>query len=95
MDYEEIERLKHGEITEKELRKVKNQFNVSFLQGLQSNQGLAGMLSYYQAVCDDWKYLEKHIEIIDKITPDEIQSVAKKYLRPDNRTVVYLEKENE
>ena len=93
--YDEIEKLKHGEISEKELRKVKNQFKVSFIRRLQSNAGLAGILSYYQTVCNDWRYLEKHLEVIDKITPAEIQAVAQKYLNEKNRTVAYLVNENE
>lgn len=93
--YDEIEKLKHGQISRKELRKVKNQFKVNFIRRLQSNAGLAGILSYYQAVCNDWRYLEKHLEVIDKITQDDIQMVAQKYLNKKNRTVAYLVKENE
>ena len=48
------------------------------------------MLSYYQAVCNNWKYIEKHLEVIDKITPLQITNVAEKYFKTKNRTTAYL-----
>ena len=88
--YKEIERLKDKPVSHYELQKVKNQLQASFIRGLESNAGLASQLSYFKIISGDWRYLEKHGEIIDKITPSDIQAVAKKYLTAENRTAARL-----
>jgi predicted Zn-dependent peptidase len=90
--YHEIDRLKRESISERDLQKIKNQLQASFLRSLQSNAHLASQLSYYQIIADDWAYLEKHMEIIAKITPEDIRQTAKEYFNPENRTVAQLVK---
>jgi predicted Zn-dependent peptidase len=48
------------------------------------------MLSYYETLLGDYRYLTRYIKVIEKITPDEIMLVAQKYLRKKNRTVATL-----
>lgn len=87
---EELEKLKHTPVKQQELQKIKNQMRADFIRHLNSNSGLAGMLSYYEALLGDYRYLINHIKILDKITPDEIMQAAKKYLKKENRTVATL-----
>jgi predicted Zn-dependent peptidase len=61
-----------------------------FIRGLKNNNGLASQLSYYQIICDNWRYLEQHMAMIDKITPQDIQRIAAQYLHARNRTVAHL-----
>lgn len=84
----EIERLKNEPVSESELEKVKNQLRADFIRGLDSNAGLAGMLSYYEALMGDYRYLTGYTAVIDKITPDDIRQAARTYLTRENRTVV-------
>src|SRR3989339_15438 len=84
---EEIERLKNDLVSESELEKVKNQLRADFIRGLDSNAGLAGMLSYYEALLGDYHYLTGYTAAIDKITPDDIRAAARTYLTRENRTV--------
>ena len=90
--YAEIDRLSRDPILPQELAKVKKQFRADFVRNLNSNQGLSHMLSYYQVVCNDWRYVEKSLDVIEGITPEEIQAAAKKYLVQRNRTVATLVK---
>jgi predicted Zn-dependent peptidase len=85
--YEEIEKLKADLVPESELEKVKNRLRADFIRGLDSNAGLAGMLSYYEALVGDFRYLTGYTAVIDKITPDDIRKAARTYLTGDNRTV--------
>jgi predicted Zn-dependent peptidase len=87
---QEIERLRTEPVSEKELEKVKNQIRADFIRGLNSNQGLAGMLSYYETLLGDFRYLIDYTDTIDRITPEEILQVAQTYLTKDNRTVATL-----
>lgn len=86
----EIERLQREPISESELEKVKNQIRADFIRGLDSNAGLAGMLSYYEALLGDYRYLAEYTTTIDRITTDDILQAARTYLTPENRTVATL-----
>lgn len=90
--YREIETLKREPVNERELRKIKNQLQADFIRRLNSNSGLASMLSYYQTVIGDWRYMEEGLDIIEQITPEDIMKAADKYLVEDNRTVAELVK---
>jgi predicted Zn-dependent peptidase len=86
----ELTRLTREPVAEQELQKVKNQMKADFIRSLNSNNGLASMLSYYETLLGDYRYLTNYIKIIDKITPDEIMQAAQKYLRKENRSVATL-----
>ncbi|MFH2013123.1 MAG: pitrilysin family protein [Pseudomonadota bacterium] len=90
--YKEIETLKNEPVSERELRKIKNQIQAAFIRALNSNYGLASKLSYYQTVAGDWRYIEDQLDVIERITPQDIIKAAQKYLIEDNRTVAELVK---
>jgi predicted Zn-dependent peptidase len=50
------------------------------------------MISYYEILLGDYRYITNHLKVIEKITPEDILRVAKKYLIPENRTVATLVK---
>jgi predicted Zn-dependent peptidase len=88
--YDEIEKLKIKPVTTRELEKVKNQIKADFIRSLNSNLGLANLLSYFEAVSGSYQYITDHIKVIERVTSEDIMRVAKKYLAPDNRTVAKL-----
>ncbi len=88
--YKQFDRLKEEAVTSYELNKVKNRLEASFIRSLNSNTGLAGRLSYYQTIAGDWRYIEEHLKVIEKVTPEDIMEVAKKYLIRKNRTVAQI-----
>lgn len=90
--YEEIERLKTEAVTARELQKVKNQVRADFIYTLQSNEGLASQLVYYEAFFGGWERMLEYPGMIESITPEEIMEVARTYLIEDNRTVATLVK---
>lgn len=87
---EEMERLKREPVSSRELDKAKNQMRADYIKGLDSNEGLAGTLSYYESLLGDWRYFTTHIDVIEKITADDVMRVAKKYLLKENRTAAVL-----
>lgn len=88
--YEEIETLKNEPVSREELTKAKNQIKADFLRGLSSNSGIANMLSYFEVIAGDYRYITNQIKIIDTITAEDIRKTANKYLTPENRTVATL-----
>jgi predicted Zn-dependent peptidase len=86
----EIERLKSETVPPEELEKVKNQLQADFIRGLNSNAGLAGKLSYFEALLGDYRYLTRYPARIGQITASDIQNVARTYLTRENRTIATL-----
>ena len=62
---------------------------------VQPVSGLAGMLSYFEAVAGDWRYIATHLDVLEEITPAEIREAAARYFTARNRTVVTLAREGE
>ena len=92
--YAEIEKLKTEPVPERTMKKIKNQLKADFIMNLNSNSGLASSLSYFEIMVGDFRYMTDHINVIEKITPEDIMAVAKKYLNPENRTVATIERKN-
>jgi zinc protease len=86
---QEIERLQRELVGEKELEKVKNQLEASFIFGQDSIFNQAMLLARHE-IALSWKAIDDYLPPIRKVTPEDIQRVAKKYLIPDNRTVGIL-----
>jgi len=90
--YRQLELLGDQSVTSRELVKVKNSLEAGFIRSLSSNAGLAAQLSYYQCLAGDWRYIENHLEVISKITAEDVSRVAQCYLADRNRTVATLVK---
>jgi len=91
MIYEEIEKLQNQLLTDEDLEKVKARAMASFIRGLSDNMGLAQQLATYQQIWGDWRQLFRELERINKVTPQDVQRVAKQYFTASNRTVSSLE----
>ncbi len=83
----EIERLKTERVTVQELNRVKTKAKVSLLEALDSNSGLARLLTDYEAKTGSWRNLFEEVEAIDAVTPEAIQRVARATFTPENRTI--------
>ncbi len=86
----ELERIKREPVPLSELTKAKNQIRADFIRRLDSNTGLAEMLSYFEALLGDFHYLKDYLDKIDRVTPDDILNAARTYLTRENRTVATL-----
>ena len=90
--YEELERLKKEPVSEKELRKIKNQAHANETWGLASNMGLAHSIASYQQIFGDWRYYDDYARRVDKVTAADIMRVANEYFKESNRTVAVLKR---
>lgn len=89
--FEEIEKLKTELLASEDLDKVKARAMAGFIRGLSNNMGLAQQLASYQQLWGSWRQLFRELERINKITPEDVQRVARKYFNEENRTVACLE----
>ncbi|MDT8421071.1 MAG: pitrilysin family protein [Desulfuromonadales bacterium] len=88
--YAELERLMEEPVAEDELETARNRILTDFLRRLNSNEGMARMLSSYQALGGDWRYLVEYEKQVAALTSEDLQEVARRYLHPGNRTVITL-----
>ncbi len=90
--YEELARLANEPVDDEELTRSRNRLATDRLRFLKGNDGLARMLTYYQTVSGDWRYLLDYDAQVAGITAEEVMAVAKSYFSPENRTVAILSK---
>jgi predicted Zn-dependent peptidase len=89
--HSEIEKLKTQPVEEEELERVKTQAKANLLRGLNSNAGMARLLTEYQAKTGDWRNLFTSLDDISAVTVEDIQRVAKETFIPQNKTIGKLE----
>jgi predicted Zn-dependent peptidase len=88
--YAELDRLAREPVDPGELERVRNRLRTDRLRTLQGNSGLARMLTYYQSVAGDWRYLVGYDEVVAGLGPEDVRQVAATYLVPANRTVAVI-----
>ena len=86
---QEVERLQRELAGQQELEKVKNQLEASFVFGQDSLFYQAMLLARFEITLS-WREIDNYIPSIRKVSPEDIQRVARQYLVPDNRTVGIL-----
>lgn len=89
--WEEIEKLKNGEISEEEIQKAKNKVTADFLRDVDSNASLADGLTYYELIGGNWEEMFLVYDRFNNVKKEDIQKVAKKYLVKENMTVGFLD----
>ncbi len=87
--YAEVEAIKSAPPSEKEVQKAKNQIEASFVFGQDSLYMQAMKIGLFE-ILGGWKLIDVYLDGIRKVTPEDVQRVAKKYLVEDNRTVGIL-----
>jgi zinc protease len=83
---QEIEKLKKELVESRELEKAKNQMESSFIFGQDSIYFQAMLLARHEITLS-WMAIDDYLPSIRRVTPEDIQRVAREYLIPDNRTV--------
>lgn len=76
-------------VTDQELSRIKKLNELDFLENMRSNETLAGILATLE-VQTGWRYLNRYLEEIGKITPVDVGKAAEKYVRKNNMTVAYV-----
>jgi len=77
----------HG-VTAKELRDAKVRFRSNFYDQLESTFGKANLLAALALFHDDPSRINRIVSAYEVVTAEQIQSAAKKYLLPTNRTAI-------
>jgi predicted Zn-dependent peptidase len=87
--YEVIDRLKEEKVDAETLQRVKTKVRAGVIRSLDSNSGLAGSLVSYHQAYGDWRVLFNQIDIMNKVTAEDVQRVVRTYFKKKHRTVAY------
>jgi len=87
--YSEIEMIKNEPPSEREVQKAKNQVEASFIMGQDSLYVQARVIGMFEML-GGWRLKDTYLEGIRRVTPEDVQRVAKKYFTKENRTVGIL-----
>jgi len=85
----EIEKVKSELISDTEYQKLQNQMENAFVSSNSTMAGIAESLADYYVYYGDADLINSEIERYRSVTREDIMNVAKKYLNPDNRVVLY------
>jgi len=85
--FEEIERFKTERVEVDELLKARRQVERGLYREMETMEGQASTMGYYQLL-GDYRLADRHREAIAAVTPDEIMSVVQRYFHPANLSLV-------
>ncbi len=86
-----LERMKNEPVSDRELEKAKNQVIANFILGRQTAQEKADAIGRYAVLGRDPKLINAELERYLRVTPADIQRVAREYFVPKQRTVLLVE----
>ena len=86
----ELNRIRTERVSEKELADAKAYLTGSFPLRMDTSAKIAGMLTAIEFFHLGLDYPQKYIALINGVTVEDIQRVAKKYLHPDQMVVVVV-----
>lgn len=83
----ELTRLQQEPVDTKTLDRVKTQSRAGLLGLLDSNRGMASLLTEYEAKTGDWRNVFAELQAIEAVSAADVQRVASEVFRPENKTV--------
>jgi zinc protease len=86
----EIEKIRSTPVPADELGKVVRQFMSVTLSTRKTMQGQAQDLGSSWLAANDLNFSERYLAAVKRVTPAELQRVAREYLTPENRTLYVL-----
>lgn len=86
----EIRRIQRELVSVKELADAKAYLTGSFPLKMDTSAKIAGILTFLEIYDLGLDYPQKYPSLINSVTREEIQRVAKKYLHPDKMTIVVV-----
>ena len=85
--YAVLEKFKNEKVDDVTLSRVKTKARASVIRQLDSNSGLASVLTGEYVAYGDWRKLFTSLDEINKVTAEDVQRVARTYFIPETRTV--------
>ncbi|MBI2962664.1 MAG: insulinase family protein [Deltaproteobacteria bacterium] len=92
---EEVERMRAKPVSDEELASAKRYLTGSFPLRFDSNAEMVGFYSQVEFYGLGLDYPDRYASLVDAVTQDDIQRVAKTYLRPEDAILVIVGKQSD
>jgi predicted Zn-dependent peptidase len=89
--WEELERLKNEPVSERDFQKVKNHAYAGLIRSFTDMENVATMLAWYE-MYGDYHIFLNWADALEKVTPAQVQEVAKATFVRDRSVVGILKK---
>ncbi|MFC1553028.1 M16 family metallopeptidase [candidate division KSB1 bacterium] len=90
----ELRFIAERKISKNTMEKAKNILIADFIKAMQTNHGRAHRLGLNEVILDGYeKLFDPYLEYL-KVDQDQVKEVIRKYIHNDNKTIVWLENEN-
>jgi zinc protease len=86
----EVLRVRDEVVTDDELLRAKARLELSLLQSLESTSGKAEQIGFYETLVGDPAAAFRRLEAYRRTTAGDLRRVARRYLDPRGRTIVYV-----
>ncbi len=84
--WNEIEKFKYETVRSEELEKAKTSIEHDYLFALETVDGQTDKIGYWSSL-GDYTMSVKYLDILKKISPEDIKEVASRYFNPDNCSI--------
>ncbi len=86
----EVERIALEAADESELQDTKSHMKYQFLLSMDTASAVANTMAHYLSLTNEPSTVNRVYELYDQVSTEDIQSLARKYFRTENRTLVTL-----
>jgi zinc protease len=87
----QVERVRTEPVAEDELERIRTQLIAAKVFERDSVFAQAMQIGRLETVGLGWPLMDQYVEHLSRVTPEQVQAVARKYLIPDNLTVAVLD----
>jgi zinc protease len=87
---DEVDRIASEAVDEKNLEATKSHMKYDFLLRMDTADAVANTMAHYLSLTNDPRTVNRVYQLYDRVSPKDLLSLARKYLRPENRTIVTL-----
>lgn len=87
----ELAQLRDKGVTEEELKRAKTQLTANVILENRDITSQAMQLGYDELSGGDYRYTDRYLAAVQKVSAAQVQRVAQTYLTPENRTVGFFE----
>jgi zinc protease len=87
----QVERVRTEPVAEDELERIRTQLIAAKVFERDSVFAQAMQIGRLETVGLGWRLMDQYVEHLSRVTPEQVQAVARKYLIPDNLTVAVLD----
>ncbi|AFY73952.1 putative Zn-dependent peptidase [Synechococcus sp. PCC 7502] len=87
----EITKLQTKGVSPEELNRAQTQLQTGYILGNRDVSSQASQLGYNQTVALDYRYSDRYLADVKKVTTADVQRVANQYLNPEKRILGFFE----